>query len=124
MRLSHSIFAFLLTMSVVWTAYGAIDRWNAAGTATGAAAGVNTEAFENEKNPEAVLKSLQLQNPTDVDAVQAHKTLLRYTQYNYKKGIAIIINIANQFFGPGLTVRKDLDPSTLVANYTNPLVGV
>ena len=109
-------------MSVVWTAYGAIDRWNAAGTATGA--GVNTEAFENEKNPEAVLKSLQLQNPTDVDAVQAHKTLLRYTQYNYKKGIAIIINIANQFFGPGLTVRKDLDPSTLVANYTNPLVGV
>ena len=111
-------------MSVVWTAYGAIDRWNAAGTATGAAAGAKTEAFENEKNPEAVLKSLQLQNPTDVDAVQAHKTLLRYTQYNYKKGIAIIINIANQFFGPGLTVRKDLDPSTLVANYTNPLVGV
>jgi hydroxypyruvate isomerase len=117
-------------MAVVWTAYGAIDRWNAAGTAGTegtegtAAAKTTSEAFENEKNPEAVLKALQLQNPTDVDAVQAHKTLLQYTQQDYKKGIAIIINIANQFFGPGLTVRKDLDPSTLVANYTNPLVGV
>ena len=124
MRLSHCIFAFLLTMAVVWTAYGAMDRWNAAGTAAVDVQPTKTEAFETEKNPEAVLKALQLQNPTDVDAVQAHKTLLRYTQQDYKKGIAIIINIANQFFGPGLTVRKDLDPSTLVANYTNPLVGV
>jgi hypothetical protein len=111
-------------MAVVWTAYGAMDRWNAAGTAAVDVQPTKTEAFETEKNPEAVLKALQLQNPTDVDAVQAHKTLLRYTQQDYKKGIAIIINIANQFFGPGLTVRKDLDPSTLVANYTNPLVGV
>jgi hypothetical protein len=113
-------------MAVVWTAYGAMDRWNAAGATTAAVdvQPTKTEAFETEKNPEAVLKALQLQNPTDVDAVQAHKTLLRYTQQDYKKGIAIIINIANQFFGPGLTVRKDLDPSTLVANYTNPLVGV
>jgi hypothetical protein len=112
-------------MAVVWTAYGAMDRWNAAGTEASSPTPPHSEAFENpEKNPEAVLKALQLQNPTDVDAVQAHKTLLRYTQQDYKKGIAIIINIANQFFGPGLTVRKDLDPSTLVANYTNPLVGI
>lgn len=114
-------------MAVVWTAYGAMDRWHSAGTAeTAETANTSStsEAFENEKNPEAVLKALQLQNPTDVDAVQAHKTLLRYTQGDFKKGIAIIINIANQFFGPGLTVKKDLDPSTLVANYTNPLVGV
>jgi len=113
-----------------------MDRWNAATTGAGAtvatvksipSAPSGSEAFENQdpsQNPEAALRALQLQNPTDIDAVQAHKTLLRYTQQDFKKGIAIIINIANQFFGPGLTVRKDLDPSTLLANYSNPLVGI
>ena len=113
--------------------YGAVDRWNAITTGavtTGAITespqtGVIKEQFENPGINQETLRALQLQqNPTDADAVQAHKTLLRYTQDNYPKGISIILNISRQFFGPGLSVRKDLDPATLLGNYTNPLVGV
>jgi len=119
-------------MALVWTAYGAVDRWNAITTGaitTGAMRATEPhatkESFDNPGINQATLQALQLQqNPTDADAVQAHKTLLRYTQNNYPKGVSIILNIAHQFFGPGLSVRKDLDPSTLLANYTNPLVGI
>jgi len=121
MRLSHCIFAFILVVGVVLTVYSAIDRWNAARHPSTAPT-TTRESFDNPT--EAAIRSIQLQTPTDADAVQAHKTLLNYTQHNYGKGIAIIINIAHQFYGPGLTVRKDLDPATLLANYTNPLVGI
>ena len=128
MRFSHCIFAFFLTTAIVLSMYGAVDRWNA--VTTGAITesqqtGVIKEQFENPGINQETLRALQLQqNPTDADAVQAHKTLLRYTQDNYPKGISIILNISRQFFGPGLSVRKDLDPATLLGNYTNPLVGV
>jgi len=129
MRLSHCIFAFFLTMAVVLSAYGAMDRWNSTTTEPTKESGSLKEAFDNQntettektEKTEAAIKALGLQNPTDSDAIQAHKTLLRYTQANFSKGIAIIINIAHQFYGPGLTVRKDLDPATLMTNYTNPL---
>ena len=131
MRLSHCIFAFFLTMAVVLSAYGAMDRWNSTTTEPTKESRSLKEAFDNQtektdatektEKTEAAIKALGLQNPTDSDAIQAHKTLLRYTQANFSKGIAIIINIAHQFYGPGLTVRKDLDPATLMVNYTNPL---
>jgi hypothetical protein len=110
-------------MAIVWTVYGAIDRWNASGTMERKT--TPKESFDNPPaTTEAAIKALQLQNPTDADAIQAHKTLLRYTKADFKKGIAIIINIAHQFYGPGLSVRNDLDPATLLTNYTNPLEGV
>ena len=101
-------------MAVVWTVYGIIDRWNETPT---------KEGFEAAESMDSAIKSIQLQTPTDSDAIQAHKTILRYTQTNMGKGIAIVTNIAQQFYGPGLTIRKDLDPSTLLANYSNPLQG-
>ena len=118
MKFGHSVFVFLATLAAVWTVYGAIDRWNSIGTTT------PKESFANPSfNMETAMKSMQLQKPTDEDAIQAHKTLLRYTQQNYNKGVAIVINIAHQFYGPGLMVRKDLDPDTLLTNYKNPLEG-
>jgi len=138
MRFSHCIFAFFLTTAIVLSMYGAVDRWNAVTTGAVTTGAVTTgaitesqqtgqpkERFENPGINQETLRALQLQqNPTDADAVQAHKTLLRYTQDNYPKGVSIILNISRQFFGPGLSVRKDLDPATLLANYTNPLVGI
>jgi hypothetical protein len=115
MNLVQCMFAAALTMAVVWTAYGLLDRWNAAGL---------KESFSDPPiDMEAAIKKIQLQTPTDSDAIQAHKTILRYTQANANKGIAIVANLTEQFYGPGLTIRKDLDPATLLANYTNPLQG-
>jgi len=116
MKVVQYLFAAALTMAVVWTFYGILDRVQAV---------PSTEGFADPSGAslQTSIQNIQLQNPTDSDAIQAHKTLLRYTKANFGKGIAIITNITNQFYGPGLTIRKDIDPSALLTNYTNPLQG-
>jgi hypothetical protein len=116
MNLVHCLVAAALTMAVVWTVYGLIDRWNTVVVSSVAPASTE-EPFSDAEGPkESAL-------PTDSDAIQAHKTLLQYTQANPSKGTAIVAAIAQEFYGPGLTVRKDLDPEALLANYNNPLQG-
>lgn len=127
MNVLQSVFLAGFTVAIVLSLYAAMDRWNSVPVSVSGFGSVSKKPLEGfEDSPavtDAALQALRLQNPTDADAVQAHKTLLRYTQANFNKGIAIIINIANQFYGPGLVVRKDLDPTTLLGNYTNPLQG-
>jgi len=125
MNVLQSVFLAGFTVAIVLSLYAAMDRWNSVPSSVPVSVSKKPlEGFEDSPAvTDAAIQALRLQNPTDADAVQAHKTLLRYTQTNFNKGIAIIINIANQFYGPGLVVRKDLDPTTLLGNYTNPLQG-
>jgi hypothetical protein len=123
MNVLQSVFLAGFTVAIVLSLYAAMDRWNSVPVSVSVSK-KPLEGFEDSPAvTDAAIQALRLQTPTDADAVQAHKTLLRYTQANFNKGIAIIINIANQFYGPGLVVRKDLDPTTLLGNYTNPLQG-
>jgi hypothetical protein len=125
MNVLQSVFLAGFTVAIVLSLYAAMDRWNSVPVSVSVPVSKKPlEGFEDSPAvTDAAIQALRLQNPTDADAAQAHKTLLRYTQTNFNKGIAIIINIANQFYGPGLVVRKDLDPTTLLGNYTNPLQG-
>jgi hypothetical protein len=116
MNLVQCLVAAALTMAVVWTVYGLIDRWNTVVVSSVSPASTE-EPFSDAEGPK------DLPRPSDSDAIQAHKTLLQYTQANPSKGTAIVAAIAQEFYGPGLTVRKDLDPEALLANYNNPLQG-
>ena len=58
--------------------------------------------------------------PTDMDAIQAHQTLLRYIRNDYGKGVKFVMDLRDRFFGP-VPIRKDLDIRTLLDNYQNPL---
>jgi hypothetical protein len=122
MRVIEWLFLPIFVMAGVFAFRSGIDRWT---TAEGFAS--PTPDMPITDIPADKLQSLRdAANPTpsDDDAIQAHKTLLKYIQNDYKKGVYFVLNIANQFFGPGLMIRKDMDPSTILANYVNPLQGI
>lgn len=120
MNLVHCLVAAALTMAVVWTVYGLIDRWNSVLVSPVDPASGTEEAFSDAGNTKDPPRPPV---PSDSDAIQAHKTILQYTQAYPSKGTAIVAAIAQEFYGPGLTVRKDLDPEALLANYSPPLQG-
>lgn len=59
--------------------------------------------------------------PTDMDAVQAHQTLLRYIRNDYSRGVKFVGDFAQRFFGDDVTIRSDLDVRKLLDNYQSPL---
>ena len=120
MNLVHCLVAVALTMAVVWTVYGLIDRWNAVSVVSVTPVSGTEEPFSDAG---ATKDPPRPPIPSDSDAIQAHRTLLQYTQANPSKGTAIAAAIAQEFYGPGLTVRKDFDPEALLANYSHPLQG-
>jgi hypothetical protein len=61
------------------------------------------------------------ENPTDQDAINAHKTLLIYTSQNVAKGLRFIKSIGKNFFVEPITLRTDIDPASLMNNYVSPL---
>jgi hypothetical protein len=122
MRVIEWLFLPVFVMAGVFAFRGAIDRFT---TAEGfAAESPDTPLPEIPADKLQSLRDAANPTPSDADAIQAHKTLLKYIQNDYKKGVYFVLNIANQFFGPGLMIRKDMDPSTILANYVNPLQGV
>jgi hypothetical protein len=85
------------------------------------------EAFQPSINPETqtgindIIASTS--NPTDDEAVNAHKTLLRYIQADWKKGILFVMDFGKRFYGNNLSLRDDLDSRHLMDNYRSPLQG-
>jgi len=127
MRVIEWLFLPIFVIAGVFAFRSALDRFAEAGMIT-------KEGFES-KGPDTptpdipadklqALKEAANPTPSDADAIQAHKTLLKYIKNDYKKGVYFALNIGEQFFGPGLSIRKDMDPSTILANYHNPLQGV
>jgi hypothetical protein len=62
--------------------------------------------------------------PTDLDAVQAHQTLLRYIRNDVVKGSKFIADFRDRFFGSGVPLRRDIDVRTIMDNYQSPLQRV
>ena len=122
MRVIEWLFLPIFVMAGVFAFRSAMDRWTAAEGFASPTTDVPTTDIPADKLQS--LRDAANPTPTDADAIQAHKTLLKYIQNDYKKGVYFVLNIANQFFGPGLMIRKDMDPSTILANYVNPLQGI
>lgn len=106
-------------MAIVFTLYFWIDRWN------GTNAIIN-ESFTDlpgglNESVLAKLNSEAIANPTDDDAVKAHKTLLRYIKNDFTKGIKFVMDFGKTFFGKNVKLREDLDVQTLMNNYSSPL---
>jgi len=106
----------LFTAAIVFTVYGWMDRLR------GSNAAIN-EAFEPmlSVNDAAKLANATEGEPTDLDAVKAHQTLLRYSQNDFGKGVKFIMDIGKRFYGDNLKLRDDLEVRTLMNGYRNPL---
>jgi hypothetical protein len=109
----------LFTMAVVLTVYGWMDRLKGTNP-------VINEAFAVQINEADIAKLSQANEPvpTDMDAVKAHQTLLRYARNDFSKGIKFVMDIGKRFFGDKMTLRPDLDVRRLMENYSNPLQGI
>ena len=85
------------------------------------------EGFVNMNNTvlsNEVIKMISKNNeptPTDLEAIQAHQTLLRFIRNDYGKGVKFVMDFRNRFFGEDVPIRRDLDIRTLLDNYQNPL---
>lgn len=62
--------------------------------------------------------------PTDLQAVEAHQTLLRYIRNDARKGSKFIADFRDRFFGSNIPLRRDIDMRTLLDNYQSPLQRV
>ena len=117
MHLSQILSVALFTVAVTFTVYVWIDRLRGTNRSV-------SEAFEDlPKIDDATLAKLKTAintNPTDSDAVNAHKTLLQYMKNDFKKGIVFVSDFGQRFF-ENPTIRKDLDVQTLMNNYRSPL---
>jgi hypothetical protein len=82
-----------------------------------------SEAFENELTQGQLnqIKAQLMTQPTDDDAIEAHRTLLRYISNDFNKGIKFVIDFGERFYGDNLPLRSDLDTRNIMDNYRNPL---
>ena len=110
----------LFTAAVVLTLYAWNDRIRYSSRYS-----KTTESFQNPPNPLSVppitMAPMVSQNPTDQDAINAHRTLLTYTSQNVAKGLRFMKSIGKNFFVEPVTLRTDIDPASLMNNYVSPL---
>jgi hypothetical protein len=85
------------------------------------------EAFANEKSTglknsdmESIKNSLN-PKPSDSDVSTAYRTLLKYISNDFEKGSKFVLDFGERFYGEGVPLKKDLDVTTLMNNYHNPL---
>lgn len=118
MKITDLVSISLFTMALVITIYAWSDR------ITGRNAAI-TEAFDTQMNAEtaSALADLTATKPTDLDAVNAHKVLLRYIQADWAKGILFVMDFGKRFYGDNLSLRDGLDSRHLMDNYRSPLQG-
>jgi len=114
----------LFTAAVVLTVYAWMDRVRYSNRYY-----KSTENFQNPPNPLAVATpdtvNVSLpKEPTNADAVAAHRTLLTYTSKNVANGLRFIKAIGDTFFVQPAVLRTDINPATLMNNYVSPLQKV
>ena len=124
MRVIEWLFLPIFVIAGVFAFRSALDRFNNSSMEAFESKGPDTPTPDIPADKLQALKEAANPTPSDSDAIQAHKTLLKYIQNDYKKGVYFALNMGEQFFGPGLSIRKDMDPSTILANYRNPLQGI
>lgn len=127
MRAIQLISIGLFTAAVVLTIYAWLDRIRYSKRY-----GAKHEGFDNPTDdplavasvPKAILDANPPDNPTNADAVKAHKTLLIYTSQNVANGIRFMKDFGDRFFVQPAEIRTDFNPATLMNNYVSPLQKV
>jgi len=106
----------LFTAALVITVYGWMDRLRGTNSAI-------SEAFDDMITTEDVARLAKANetDPTDLDAVKAHQTLLRYIRNDFSKGVKFVMDFGKRFYGNNLKLRDDLDVRTLMEKYQSPL---
>ncbi len=113
-------------MAVVITVMAWNDRLG------GTNAAIN-EAFEDSGKMKDLdkesLKTLEklTAGVSEEEAGDAYKTLLKFIQKDFARGALFVEDMTRRFYGDDAelrTFRKDLDVSTLLDNYRNPLQRV
>jgi len=115
MRVEQLISIGLATMVTVATLYFWYDRWK--GTSMEGFADMNKariDAADLLFNTKPVI-------PTDDEAIEAHKTILRYIGGNLPNGIKIIKDFGTRFYGDNLPLRQNVETRNLMDNYRSPL---
>ena len=121
MHATHLISIGLFTAAVVLTIYAWMDRVRYSQRYF-----KTTESFANPDPlalPEPVggVPALVSQDPSDAEALAAHKTLIMYTSKNVAKGLRFMTSIGKTFFEQPVKIRTDINPATLMNNYVSPL---
>jgi hypothetical protein len=120
--ISIGIFTILTVLTILsWKEYLGSPR------AQEGFADVGAIDTRNSAMSDQIVQMLTKQNepvPTDLDAVKAHQTLLRYIRNNYSKGVKFVLDMGDRFFEKPYTFRHDLDVRTLLDNYQSPLQRV
>jgi hypothetical protein len=120
--LSIGIFTILTVLTILsWREYLGSPR------AKEGFADVGAIDTRNSVMSDQIVQMLTKQNepvPTDLEAVKAHQTLLRYIRNNYQKGVKFVLDLGDRFFENPYTFRHDLDVRTLLDNYQSPLQRV
>lgn len=122
MHATHLISIGLFTAAVVLTIYAWMDRVRYSRRYF-----KTTESFENPADPLSLpepvggVPGFVSQDPSDAEALAAHRTLIMYTSKNVAKGLRFMTSIGKTFFEQPVKIRTDIDPATLMNNYVSPL---
>ena len=122
MHATHLISIGLFTAAVVLTIYAWMDRVRYSQRYF-----KTTESFANPEDPLSLpepvggMPALVSNDPSDAEALAAHRTLIMYTSKNVAKGLRFMKSIGKTFFEQPVTLRTDINPATLMNNYMSPL---
>jgi len=122
MHVSQLVSIGLFTAAVVLTIYAWMDRIRYSKRYYKPVEGFESNPLDIP-TPDTV-PVMEPANPSDADAIAAHRTLLKYTSANVAKGLRFVKAIGNTFFVQPATIRTDINPATLLNNYISPLQAV
>jgi hypothetical protein len=114
MKVSELLGFLLFTITIVLSYHFWASRWYAA-------APRRTEGFDNLNTYVNKLAAANTQIPTPEEAAVAYKTVLMFISNDFNKGIKLVADFGEKFFGKDLPLRNDLDPRRILDNYSNPL---
>ena len=111
----------LLTMGAAWSLYYWMDRWRGHNKAL-------VEKFEGDGGVPTItaadlerLAATNAKPPTDKDAEEAYRTLLKYIKGDFSKGVKFVYAFGEMFFPPNLPLKNGLNVNTILDNYMSPL---
>ena len=113
MKVAELVGLLLFTITVVLSYYFWSNRWYAVAQ--------RDEGFTNLNAYVDKLAAANTQNPTPEEAEVAYRTVLQFIGADFNKGIKLVADFSERFYGKDIPLRADLDPRRILDNYNNPL---
>jgi hypothetical protein len=105
-------------MAAVWSLYYWMDRWR----------GYNKSLVEKFEDMPSIttadlerLAATNAKPPTDKEADEAYRTLLKYIKGDFSKGAKFVFDFGEKFFPPNLPLKNGLNVDKILDNYMSPL---